>query len=285
MTRFIEKHGLQLEAIANGSCTDEGVYFDSAGCTYEDVVALVNALKGNMHIQEVYLSDNGIDDRGAVLLSTLGQPGVSGVKVLDLSENAISTSGARALFKSGFEVLHLSTNPIGNKSLEELKNNTTLIELDVSECGITDEGASAIFKNETLKILNLSLNIIKGESFKKLADNFKLQILRLDDNPIKKSYIRDLTENNSLKELALSQLGLGNVEACAIAQGKGLQSLERLDLSHNEIDYEGAEALLKRFNNVILFDNRINTDAALLHKKNLSSNKYQRIFTLGCTAK
>jgi Ran GTPase-activating protein (RanGAP) involved in mRNA processing and transport len=243
MTKFIELHREFLKKIENNDFHQETLYLDSLEITDEDISLLMSSLKKNIHIKHLILSDNYISNLGAMALANLGADDFSKVKRLDLSRNYIQQQGAQFLAKGHFEALILNGNPLGDDGIKYFSDNTTLLELGASECGITDIGVSEILKNETINTLNLGYNRITVESLKKLGENNQLIHLCLNENALGDVGIEYLAENKVLKSLHLCNNQLGNEGAKKIADG--FPSLEELWLTSNKVGNEGAIALSK----------------------------------------
>ncbi len=165
----------------------------------EGGAAIAKALQINTILQTLHLHENSIgNDAVFCFRSSLGLFNAT-LRVLDLSSNAITDTGAVALsniFKSqsnpngnsSLTELYLRNNPIGNAgSLElskSLHTNSSLMLLDMSHCRITDAGGSsfvqALIVNTHLQTLNLSCNAFSQS----LGDQF-LSLLRRKSELVK----------------------------------------------------------------------------------------------------
>ena len=221
---------------------------------------------------KVNLSDCGLDAyRVSFLvreLSTCSSPADAqtttgdGVLVMDLSNNSLGEKGGKAIgdalmVSRSLRVLHLCGNPIsvGVAHLaESLKHNHSLLEINLSNCGISENGGKAIgdglMVNRSLRVLHLHNNPISvgvvhiAESLKRndsllkvnlgycaitengdkaigdaLMANRSLQVLDLRGNPISAGvvHIAESLKHNSLLELNLGACGISEKEAESLA--------------------------------------------------------------------
>jgi hypothetical protein len=137
------------------------------------------------------------------------------------------------LSKNKLETLVLCSSGINNVLVgyltRGLKENTSLLQLDLSDNRIEADGAEllaqALSINKTLQELNLSDNTIGDKGAKSLAEA--------------------LTINTTLKALDLTNNRIGYAGANALAQalGENNTSLQTLYFSGNDIDQEGKTAL------------------------------------------
>ena len=153
------------------------------------------------------------------------------------------------------EVINMSNKGINDDAVclitFGLYNNTTVQKLDLSFNKITDDGVVAITEylktNNTIQDLNLSCNAITREGATQIADvimvNGHLRKLDVSHNPISDNgvmYISySLKQNNTLLELNLSSTGITDNVVDNIAGAIQEYSLQNLDLSQNDISYEG----------------------------------------------
>jgi Leucine-rich repeat (LRR) protein len=166
---------------------------------------------------------------------------------LDLNRNHITHEGSKLIFacKKFFRLqnLNLSHNTIDVPIKKFFLKN--LEKLDLSFNKINNVGSFSIFSQEMeyLSFLNISHNMI----FSPVDDKFKLRglkILNLSHNIIfdagAQNFFARLTNLELLRVIDLSV----NKIIIPVAQGIPLNSLEKLNLSFNEINSQGSQQLL-----------------------------------------
>ena len=117
----------------------------------EDALLLAEALKNNVHVKTIQLFDNKIGDRGAKALAN-----IPNLEELDLWNNKLTSLGAKYLAESKLKRINVSGNEIGDEGIQEFSQNTHLLELKASFCGITAIGGyHLIANNTTLKKLSM----------------------------------------------------------------------------------------------------------------------------------
>ena len=139
---------------------------------------------------------------------------------------------------------------------EALKQNTSLIQWDLSDNHISDQGAAdlaeALKRNTSLTQLDLPGNDISAQGAAALAEalkrNTSLTQLDLSHNSISDQGAAGLAEalkqNTSLTHLDLSGNDISDQGAAALAEAlKQNTSLTQLDLYGNDISAQGAAAL------------------------------------------
>eukprot|EP01004_Peranema_trichophorum_P010684 NODE_950_length_2226_cov_40.526866_g812_i0.p1 GENE.NODE_950_length_2226_cov_40.526866_g812_i0~~NODE_950_length_2226_cov_40.526866_g812_i0.p1 ORF type:complete len:699 (+),score=144.91 NODE_950_length_2226_cov_40.526866_g812_i0:83-2179(+) len=145
--------------------------------------AIAEALKSNFKIKKLILSGNKIRDGGAIAIaSTLEQNNT--LQSLDMNRNEINQLGGKAIAAAlqknkSLQSLHIANNLLGASVVElgpALSLNSTLVELNLEDNGITSEIASK-FGNGLLKAslmtLNVSNNKIGDRGMRPILDCFK----------------------------------------------------------------------------------------------------------------
>ena len=259
-------------------------------------MALGESLKRNKTLKTLNISSCGIDDQGMKSLASAlemngsleelnltGNDAVAGIghmalgeslkrnktlKTLNISSCGIDDQGMKSLasaleMNGSLEELNLTGNDavtgIGHMALgESLKRNKTLKTLNISSCGIDDQGmkslASALEMNGSLEEMNLSGNRVGtgigymalGESLKRNRGLKTLNISYCDiDEQCMKSLASAFEMNSSLAVLDLSWnnavTGIG-----LMALGESLKrnrGLKTLNISHCGIDDQGMKSL------------------------------------------
>ena len=148
-----------------------------------------------------------------------------------------------------------------------IRINTTLVKLDISCNGLSDEGATAISEclkvNNILKELNIPKNEITSEGAMTIAKALQLNtaLVKLDiscnmlSDKGALSIIDYLKINYILQELNISQNGITSNAAMGISEAIQLNTtLRKLDISCNKLLDEGATAISDslKINNVLL---------------------------------
>lgn len=236
-----------IDEIKKGLFVGESLDFLDQIIDDKMVVRLAEALKNSTHIKKICLFNQNIGDEGAKALAT-----VKTIEELDLSnglagydeyENHITSIGVLALANSNLKRLKLNGNSIGNDGAKFLAKNKTIIDLELSDCSISDEGAAELFNaNATIQNLNLRANKISDNSLKGvysnnslisldlscchitddgmklIAQNTSINDINLDDTNVTKDGVKTLLEkNNSIKYLSLN--------GCKVSVDKTLQSM------------------------------------------------------------
>ena len=139
-----------------------------------------------------------------------------------ISEKGGKAIGDALMVNRHLQVLDLHGNPISSSIVhiaESLKHNHSLLEIDLGNCVITEEGSKAI-----------------GDA---LIVNRSLQVLDLSGNPISVGVVHiaeSLKQNDSLREINLSDCDISEKGCKAIGDALMVnRSLQVLDLHSNPI--------------------------------------------------
>ena len=225
------------------------------------VVHIAESLKHNHSLLEINLSFCGISEEGGKAIGDALMVNRS-LQVLDLEYNPISTVvvhiaeslkhnhslleidlgncriseeggeaiGDALMVNRSLQVLDLECNPISTVVVhiaESLKHNHSLLEIDLSYCGISEEGGEAI-----------------GDA---LMVNRSLQVLDLHSNPISTGVVHiaeSLKCNHSLLEINLSNCEISEKEAESLADGlRHNNCLKRLDISRCGLRDRGMKSI------------------------------------------
>jgi len=223
----------------SGNQLQEGAVF-----ILESLTKSVDTARSAKKVLNLSLQDCSIDDQLCKkVFSTM--PHLF-LKRLDVSVNFIGEEGTIALFETlekceTLEHLNLSANElVGGDKLAAaittlLSINTSLTELDLSICNLSDAEFQAISngltRNATLQALVVGVNRVTADGvkllFQALEQNRTLQKLTLRDSPLLntgvQSLVRMLERNNSLIHLNLVDCDLGSEENA----GKIIASLHK----------------------------------------------------------
>ena len=249
--------------------------------------AIAYALKNNIRLQELDLSDNDLHAEGIskifnnLEVSTLAKFNFSHnnitdeaaddiaaflcrnnkLKVLDLSHNNLHTGGAIKIFRTN------------------LSNVTTF---NISHNRITDEAADDIAAfmsyNTILQVLDLSYNDIQELDFwNRLKVLQHISVLFLLNNTVINEVADELPTfllpNTLLQEINLSYINLSPSNTIKIFEGmKNMSNLITVNISHNMINNEAAEIIAT----VLSHNNKLQSlDLSCNH---LSSEGFVKIF-------
>jgi Leucine-rich repeat (LRR) protein len=190
--------------------------------THADISVLLDVLEKSTHIKHLDLSDNDIEDEGAIELAEKNKT----VSSLELQDNWIRDVGAIALATKKILIyLGLGRNDIGDASAIKFSRNEDLSFLNIEGNHIGDVGAIALAeKNKTLDSLNLRGNRVGSEgAIALLEKNKTLRFLDLSNNEIDdkgdEGAIALLEVNKTLHFLELGSNGLsGDIEQLAKKQ-------------------------------------------------------------------
>lgn len=224
----------------NSSLTSLNVSQNKFGS--EGAKFLIDMLSCNQSLKEVHVDDNDLCDDDAVrMCNVLKTNQVLGT--LSFSRNdSMSLKGFKAFsdllsISSPLTRLKLDVCKAGVESTitlaEGLKNNGTLVSLDLGSNRVCSGGACAIFKalqsNSTLTHLMLNNNGIEGS-----ADCMK-------------ALAGMLSRNSSLKKLNLESnlLGLGGNTSLLIEGLRGNRCITHLDVGGNELQSEQLAAMIE----------------------------------------
>ncbi|XP_071060606.1 ribonuclease inhibitor-like [Pseudochaenichthys georgianus] len=199
--------------------------------------ALISALKSNIHLRELDLSWNDLQDSGELLRDLLEGPDcrLETLRLIDCSLSEISCSAL----------------------ISALKSNIHLRELDLSENALKDSGVELLrdllegpdCRLETLRLIDCSLSEISCSALiSALKSNIHLRVLDLSLNNLKDSgeKLRDLLESPDcrLETLRLIDCSLSEISCSALISAlKSNIHLRELDLSENALKDSGVELL------------------------------------------
>ncbi|XP_022780619.1 NACHT, LRR and PYD domains-containing protein 3-like isoform X2 [Stylophora pistillata] len=204
----------------------------------------------------------------SALANVLGTSPFASISAVDLSDNKISVMGARQLTqklllpgKGPTKELNVQGNVLGDEGLQELtealkKRECRLKTLNVADNYISSDGisklSSALESNTCLEELNLSCNQICSQGVEHLSnvlqvEKGKISKLNLSWNDIGDDGVTRLVSfKQSTLNLAWNNIGMRGVHSL-ISIFHTLNNLQELDLSGNNIESVGIEALLPCF--------------------------------------
>jgi NLR family CARD domain-containing protein 3 len=252
---------------------------DDNSINNEGVAILSEALKQNVSLKKLVLSNNTIGEAGAMLLVNALAEFNTILTSLDLKDNyeglldispnvhdaifpiTIANESGTRLLRTGTE-LDLSAKYLHSldvwQSAKDLASNTVLKKLSLQKNCIDNRGAAnfaqALMTNRTLVSIRLDHNWIGDEGClamaKALTENNVLTTLALNGNKIGPTGAVALAEalciNSGLQELRLRWNKICDSGAIGFANALDSNStLRLLELDDNNISSEGARAMLK----------------------------------------
>ncbi|XP_065896176.1 leucine-rich repeat-containing protein 74A-like [Dysidea avara] len=195
---------------------------------------VLNALQANTSLLKLDVSDNSLRRRFTSHFAisnyiqtnaTLQELSLSSTNISDEMEEIINALNVNTTLQK----LVISNNycyRLGTIISDRLKSNCTLVELDVSHCGIYASEVKKIVErlqaSTTVQKLNLSSHYSSNDGVS-ICDCFEL--------------------NSSLKKLNLTNIKLDDNEAKLIGTHiiQFNTTLEQLNISHNQLSYEAVE--------------------------------------------
>jgi hypothetical protein len=200
---------------------------------------LLNAMNKSSSIKRLLLGNNIVGDGGAECIAN--EMKVSKLECWYIAGNNITSNGiahiTSAIANNTYcTSLWLKRNPLGPLSMQHvvnmLKINTTLVVIDLVNCGILDEGLSVLLgafsgenRNNTLRVLWLDTNGITYRSADTLA-NFISTNCNLTDLSISCNRLCDvgmekispaLVSNTTLQRISFASNRIGPVGAKCLA--------------------------------------------------------------------
>lgn len=224
-----------LKKIANNEFSNNYLDLSNQSMIDRAVPALVMAMKTNIHIKALNLSENLLIDEGIKRLVTLE------LLSLDLSGNIVKELGAAALSKSQIQELNLYNTCLENNYLAYFANNHTLKKLNISQnCVITAEGVKYLASTKIESLIAGSLQ--GGDKLAQAISGEEMSFVELNlmQNSIGDEGAKALSINKNLRKLSLYYNEVGFEGVKALSQHKGLVEL---DLSRNRLDDAAAKLL------------------------------------------
>jgi Ran GTPase-activating protein (RanGAP) involved in mRNA processing and transport len=192
----------------------------------QSIAANISTPLGSLSIGDRSMGDEGV----SALCRALGRQ--HRLRAIDLSYKNMTTSGFQSVLETlgvspTLQSLNVSRNPL--LGLDATKITTSSLfdkveELDLSDCGITHSFASDLFA--------------------KLAPSRVKRTLVLSNNPLGPGGLRSLEPlMGNICTLNLSNTSIGN-EGMEVLSSFGSSAIVSLDLSRNNISFEGIPSLI-----------------------------------------
>ena len=221
---------------------------------------LAEALKNNLHIQKLKLTDQNITDEGAIALSE-----VDSLTELDLTYNYILTAGVVSLLNANLIRLSLERNnlygmvnhPHFSTFITAISTNQTLTEINLNGTKITNNPVAQILTNNTsIKILNLGRNHPYIEGLRPITDNNTLQYLDLSKCKLRDEAAEIISKNSSLLTLIVNISNITNKGGAFLSMHPTLRTLYIKD---SEMTAPGLECFLHSNLRTVVPDNETKT--------------------------
>ena len=199
----------------------------------EGAISIFKGMKSVFHLSKFNVSHNTITDKAADDLAEILSHNF-GLTEIDLSCNCLQATGASTICKG-------------------MNGLTNLIKLNISDNNITGEAAhdiaAILSHNKFLEELDLSCNMLGGFgiiqicfSMKDFRSLMKLNVGSIGITDFEADDITAVLNNNiKLKELDLSHNNIQAIGTTQIFQNTTISSLNKLNISHNNITDEAAE--------------------------------------------
>ncbi|XP_072329575.1 NACHT, LRR and PYD domains-containing protein 3-like [Scyliorhinus torazame] len=252
----IKDSGLKIltDEMQKQDCKLQNLKLDGNNLTYKSCEKLVAVLKDNHNIILLDLTDNNIQDKGVSSLCNALEDAKCSLRMLSVGGNKLTTGCCERL-------------------ATVLKQNKTLVELDLSNNRIGEEGLRQLteaLKNENCALLKLGLNSIFAFEFgimgtyedasgaEILCDALKskncvLQSLGLAKNSFTQkcctNLISSLTNNHTLTDIDLSSNNLQNegiTALCEILKGPDCK-IQSLKVANTKLTSDCCGALASVF--------------------------------------
>jgi Leucine-rich repeat (LRR) protein len=241
-TRTVGLHPVLQELVRNTTVTK--LTIRNSELTREDVQQVKSMLRQNTSLQYLYLTSTALGSTGLAEITPVLYRNTS-IETLDLSSNGLdnieSANDLRELLRCNKNItsISLAKNTFGRNAaatrsiLEGLRSNTALQQLDLSYCGLGDQGISVL------------ANAL-------VTRNASILELDLRNNEITSLSVHALVEDNAeavktVTKLCLSGNLIRSEGATILADALGLNampSLKQLDLCACDIEDDGIVALV-----------------------------------------
>nr|XP_055076493.1 F-actin-uncapping protein LRRC16A isoform X4 [Misgurnus anguillicaudatus] len=254
----------QILRVVSRSTKLEELTLENTGLKSDFAVRFASALSQNPNssLHTINFSNNCIEDKGVVVLSSVLSKLTSGLKQMDMSKNSLSPKGVNILaqcFSSNtLTHLYLSGNTLKGDDMPNLwnflshPNNLHTLDLSNSECSL-DLVCSSLLRGSLkhLSVLNMSRSVFSYKKGKEFPSSFKqffssalsLQTVCLSGTKLPpealKALLLGLACNTNLRDVSL------DISSCDL-RSAGSQILEgciaeipniiSLDISDNGLD-------------------------------------------------
>jgi len=170
-----------------------------------DMQQLTDVLSRNTHLNILILCENNIGDEGAVILATALSKNSNVSRIIDVSINNITDTGAIALLNAtGIISLNLAGNCITDAGLAPLSTNQNLQSLIIHDNKLTDRSIQIFLANRNLQEAIIDNNLISTTGYQSVQDHITQNVIRFVREHTQKavSAVAKLSPN---KRLAIKQ--------------------------------------------------------------------------------
>ena len=235
---------------------------NGSNLTEQLVGDLINVIRNNLNLEELYLSNNDLQSSVFVILQALKQN--SELKILNLSSNNVTGLVVKDLisaikFSSNLQEITLNNNNLQLSSvmiLQALKENCKLKVLNLGSNNmnglVSKDLASVIKNNPSLEELDLSENNLKSSVimiFHALKETSTLKVICLMSNNMTREVAGDLASvlknNPNLEDLRIRNNYLGSSAVKLLQALTKISKLKILNLISNNLTAEISHDLAK----------------------------------------
>ena len=233
---------------------------NGSNLTEQLVGDLINVIRNNLNLEELYLSNNDLHSSVFVILQALKEN--SELEILNLSSNNVTGLVVKDLisvikFSSNLQQLALENNNLQLSSimiLQALKENCKLkvLNLDSNNMNglVSKDLASVIKNNPSLEELHLSENNLKSSVimiFHALKETSTLKVISLMSNNMTREVAGDLASvlknNPNLEDLRIRNNYLGSSAVKLLQALTKISKLKTLSLISNNLTAEVSQDL------------------------------------------
>lgn len=225
-----------IRIISQNGSLPSAIYLNKCSLDDNDIPKLLKFMKAHSFSGEVYLNENHITSKGAILLARYPD-----WHAYDLSHNNIGPDGLMAFLKDNYlYFLGIGYNPIDKKTVNAFVQSTNLSRLYLQNYSLDIQTLYALAKNQNLSLLDISDSNIDDKGIEILSKNTSIESLLLNNINISTTGLKRLANFENLTWVSLNKNKINDDGAIILAN----QGLSRLDLSENKITEIGLTAIV-----------------------------------------